>query len=117
MRNRLLSLVGSLLGVGILLVVSSPTSAHGGQAQEQARPVPRQPDGKPDLSGIWARIAGNRYFTSWVVCDDRIRTMYATDVCEITGAWEFEAYCHRREQGLPMDDLFNNRGGANGPRD
>ena len=64
MRNRLL-LLGSLLGVGILLVVSPPTSAHGGQAQEQARPVPRQPDGKPDLSGIWARSGSvNRYFTS-----------------------------------------------------
>ena len=299
MRNRLL-LLGSLLGVGFLLVVSPPTSAQEGQAQEQARPVPRQPDGKPDLSGIWARIPGDRYFTAgasgvntaeeamrpealekykdqlaaaevrtierdlydpyvkacapvgitrliyegrsgrpfeifhlpnrvffhyewghwprnvwmdgrshpdpavspstwmghstarwdgdtlvvdtvgfnditwldtqghphseslrlieryrplnydtmelqvtfddpeiytkvlvgntltlqrmpdveiqeWVVCDDRIREMYATDVCEITGAWEFEAYCHRREQGLPMDDLFNNRGGVSGP--
>ena len=53
----------------------------------------------------------------WVVCDDRIRVMYATDVCEITGAWEFEAYCKRREEGLPMDDLFNNRGGPTGPRE
>ena len=53
----------------------------------------------------------------WVVCDDRIRVMYGTDVCEITGAWEFEAYCKRREEGLPMDDLFNNRGGPTGPRE
>jgi len=52
----------------------------------------------------------------WVICDDRIRAMYQTDVCQITGAWEFEAYCNRREKGLPMDDLFNNRGGPDGPR-
>jgi hypothetical protein len=36
------------------------------------------------------------------------------DVCEITGAWEYEAYCNRREKGLPMDDLFQNRGGPEG---
>ncbi len=52
----------------------------------------------------------------WVICDDRIRMMNETDVCEITAAWEFEAYCNRREKGLPMDDLFNNRGGPDGLR-
>jgi hypothetical protein len=52
----------------------------------------------------------------WVNCDDRIRAMNETDVCKITGAWEYEAYCNRREKGLPMDDLFNNRGGPDGYR-
>ena len=47
-------------------------------------------------------------------CEDRIVEMINSDVCEITGAWEYEAYCNRREQGLPMDDLFNNRGGPEG---
>ncbi len=50
----------------------------------------------------------------WVNCEDRIVEMINSDVCEITGAWEYEAYCNRREQGLPMDDLFNNRGGPEG---
>jgi len=52
--------------------------------------------------------------TEWVNCEDRIVEMLRADVCEITGAWEYEAYCNRREKGLPMDDLFNNRGGPEG---
>ena len=39
----------------------------------------------------------------WVSCDDRIRLVMETDVCKISGAWEFEAYCKRREKGLPTN--------------
>jgi len=57
----------------------------------------------------------NGEITEWVNCEDRIVEMLRADVCEITAAWEYEAYCNRREKGLPMDDLFNNRGGPEGP--
>ena len=40
----------------------------------------------------------------WVSCDDRIRELLKMDVCEIKEAWEFEAYCNRREAGLPTSN-------------
>ena len=40
--------------------------------------------------------------------------MYAMRSRFPPAAWEYEAYCNRREKGLPMDDLFNNRGGPDG---
>jgi len=42
-------------------------------------------------------------FTEWVTCDDRIRLVLETDVCQISAGWEFEAYCIRREKGLPTN--------------
>ena len=45
----------------------------------------------------------NFEFTEWVTCDDRIRLVLETDVCKASAAWEFEAYCLRREKGLPTN--------------
>ncbi len=61
------------------------------------------------------RLIPNGEITEWINCEDRIVEQLRSDVCKITGAWEYEAYCNRREKGLPMDDLFNNRGGPDGP--
>ena len=47
------------------------------------------------------RLIPNGEIQEWVVCDDRIRLVLETDVCKITGAWEFEAYCKRRGQDYP----------------
>jgi hypothetical protein len=38
-----------------------------------------------------------------LTCDDRIPLILETDVCEVSGAWEFEAYCERRKKGLPTN--------------
>ena len=47
------------------------------------------------------RLMPGGQIEEWVTCDDRIRTVLETDPCKISGAWEFEAYCKRREAGLP----------------
>lgn len=49
------------------------------------------------------RLMPNVEFTEWVTCDDRIRIVTETDVCKISAGWEFEAYCLRREKGLPTN--------------
>jgi hypothetical protein len=49
------------------------------------------------------RLSPNIEFTEWVTCDDRIRIVLDTDVCKISAGWEFEAYCVRREKGLPTN--------------
>jgi hypothetical protein len=38
-----------------------------------------------------------------LACDNRIPLILKTDVCEVSGAWEFEAYCERRKAGLPTN--------------
>src|SRR5579863_4057725 len=43
-----------ILSLGILLAASSlPVAAQLGAAKVQAKPIPRMPDGKPDLQGVW----------------------------------------------------------------
>ena len=49
------------------------------------------------------RLSPNIEFTEWVTCDDRIRIVLETEVCKISAGWEFEAYCVRREKGLPTN--------------
>ena len=49
------------------------------------------------------RLMPGGQITEWVNCEDRLRLTLDTDVCKITGAWEYEAYCLRREKGLPTD--------------
>jgi len=50
------------------------------------------------------RLVPNGKIIEWVTCDDRIRLVMETeDVCKISGAWEFEAYCARRAKGLPTN--------------
>ena len=47
----------------------------------------------------------------WVSCDDRIRELLKMDVCQIKEAWEFEAACKRREEGVGTEGY-----GADAPR-
>jgi len=56
------------------------------------------------------RLVPDGEIVEWVSCDERIRELMQMDVCEIREAWEFEAYCLRREQGLDTDF------GADAPR-
>ena len=49
------------------------------------------------------RLVPDGQIAEWVQCDDRIRLVLETDVCAIHGAWEYEAYCKRREAGLPVN--------------
>ena len=49
------------------------------------------------------RLVPNGEISEWVACDDHIPDILQSDVCEITGAWEYEAYCVRREKGLPVE--------------
>lgn len=51
------------------------------------------------------RLNPNGEIGEGVSCDDRIRILLETDVCKITGGWEYEAYCLRREKGLPRESL------------
>lgn len=45
------------------------------------------------------RLIPNGEITEWVNCEDRLNIQLEMDVCAITGAWEYEAYCKKREQG------------------
>ena len=45
------------------------------------------------------RLMPEAEIAEWVACEDRLHINLETDVCKITGAWEFEAYCNRRNQG------------------
>jgi len=57
---------------------------------------------KPIVSNkLTYRLIPNGEITEWVNCEDRLRIHLEMDVCEITGAWEYEAYCKKREQGQP----------------
>ncbi|MGH9786169.1 MAG: hypothetical protein ACRD88_18515 [Terriglobia bacterium] len=47
------------------------------------------------------RLIPNGEITEWVNCEDRLNMHLEMDVCEITGAWEFEAHCKKRETGQP----------------
>ena len=49
------------------------------------------------------RLMPNDEIGEWVACEDRIRLNMETDVCKITGGWEFEAYCNRRKKGEQAD--------------
>jgi hypothetical protein len=49
------------------------------------------------------RLVPDGQIMEWVQCDDRIRELLKMDICEIKEAWEFEAYCIRRESGLSTD--------------
>jgi len=57
------------------------------------------------------RLVPNGEILEWVQCDDRIRSLLEMDVCQIKEAWEFEAYCKRREAGRGTEGL-----GADAPR-
>ncbi len=56
------------------------------------------------------RLVPDGEIIEWISCDERIRSLMQMDVCEIREAWEFEAYCRRREAGLDTDF------GADAPR-
>ena len=49
------------------------------------------------------RLVPDGEIIEWISCDERIRSLMQMDVCEIREAWEFEAYCRRREAGLDTD--------------
>ena len=69
MRNRLIGSPSVAVGVMVLAfasVLSAQTAARAGAAD--AKPIPRRPDGKPDLSGIWKTVTfqlGPIALTSW----------------------------------------------------
>jgi hypothetical protein len=57
---------------------------------------------KPLVSNkLTYRLIPNGEITEWVNCEDRLNMHMEMDVCEITGAWEYEAYCKKRETGAP----------------